>query len=420
MSLQNTLSDTNFSNKSLNNKNLFKISFTTNVFECYDTIIAGYLAAIMGHLFFKSNSEVMAVILSFATFSTRFLAEPIGGIFWGHFGDKRGSGLATKYSMLVMALPSCLIGLLPVYDTIGYGATVLFLLLNLIQGFGAGGQVATNFCYVYEQATDTRHASLFCGLAAAGGWVGSLLASLVAFLLYASFSHATIYSWAWRIPFLISIPMFAMIFHFRKNIEISQARLEMRQKFDLLRKEFIRPFIKCFILLAFMQICFYMLFMWLPTYLESFLKVPHNIARISNIVSLVAATICVVFWGYLGKHVNYKKAMLCSIGLLILCSYPMFYILHSASFIFLIVIQVVFAIIYTPLEGNYVFALGKAFSNKLRNRGYALCWTLSIAIFGGTTPFVCSYFIHLLNFNLFPVLYLILFGTLTLPAVYLL
>src|SRR5579863_5221554 len=402
-------------------KNLFSISFTTNIFECYDTVVFGYLAAVIDHLFYKPESEFIAVILSFATFASSFLAEPIGGIFWGRFGDKHGTGLAAKYSMLVMAVPSCLIGLLPTYDSIGYVAPILLVLLNIIQGFGGGGQVATNFCYVYEQTNDTKHSSLFCGLAASGGWVGSLLASLVAFLLYAKFSHDAIYNWAWRIPFLISIPMFIMIFHFRKNIAISHNKqANTIQKFYWLQKEFILPFIKCFLLLSFMQISFYMLFMWLPTYLESFLKVAHNIARMSNVASLIVATFCVILWGYLGKHVHYKKIMLASLVLLLLLSYPLFYFLHSASFVILIAIQVIFAVIYTPLEGNYVFALGRAFNSKFRNRGYALCWTLSIALFGGTTPFICSYFIHLLNFNLFPVLYLILFGIITLPAVYLL
>ncbi|MCC2644388.1 MAG: sugar transporter family protein [Burkholderiales bacterium] len=407
-------------NVSSNNKNLFRISFTTNVFECYDTVISGYLAAIIGHLFFKSSSEVMALILSFATFSAHFLIEPIGGIFWGRFGDKYGAGLATKYSMLVMAIPSCLIGLLPTYDTIGYSAALLLLLMNLVQGFGAGGQVATNFCYIYEQALHNKHSSLFCGLAAAGGWFGSLLASLIAFLLYTNFTNANIYSWAWRIPFLISIPMFIVIFYFRKNIEVNPNNIKVVQKFDWLRKDFIRAFIKCFLLLSFMQICFYMLFVWMPTYLESVLKVAHNTARMSNMLSLITATICVVFWGYLGKHVHYKKVMLFSVSSLLLFSYPLFYLLHSTMFIILIAVQLIFAVIYTPLEGNYVFALGRAFNSKFRNRGYALCWTLSIALFGGTTPVVCSYFIHLFNFNLFPVFYLMLFAVITLPAIYLL
>ncbi|MCC2626140.1 MAG: sugar transporter family protein [Burkholderiales bacterium] len=404
----------------LGRKHLFQVSFTTNIFEIYDFLLSGYMAVIIGHLFFKTNSDHMAAILSFAVFSSSFIMRIVGGIFWGHFGDKYGSGQATKYSMLIMAAPSCLIGLLPTYNTLGYIATFLLLILRLIQGFGAGGQVPTNLCYVYERTTETKYSSLFCALAASGGWVGSLLASFVTFLLYACYTEKSIYDWAWRIAFLISIPMFVVIFYFRKNIETEHCRVDVVQKFDWVCKEFIQPFIKCFLLLSFMHVCFYMLFVWMPTYLESVLKVAHKVARGENVASLIVATSCVMLWGYFGKHISYKKVMLSSVVLLILFSYPLFVLLHSASFVLLITVGVFFAIIYTPLEGNYVYAVGRAFNSKFRNRGYALSWTLSIAIFGGTTPLICTYFTHLLHFTLFPVVYLICFALITLPAVYLL
>ncbi len=401
-------------------RHLFQISFTTNVFEIYDFLLSGYMAVIIGHLFFKTNSDHMAAVLSFAIFASSFIMRVVGGVFWGHFGDKYGSGLATRYSMLIMAAPSCLIGFLPTYNTMGYVSTFLLLILRLVQGFGAGGQVPTNFCYVYERTEDTKYSRLFCSLAASGGWVGSLLASLVTFLLYACFTEKAIYDWAWRIAFLISIPMFLIIFHFRKNIETTHCRVDTAEKFDWVCKEFVLSFIKCFLLLSFMHVCFYMLFVWMPTYLESGLKVAHNVARGSNVVSLIVATFCVITWGYFGKYVNYKKMMLLSTALLIVFSYPLFILLHNASFVMLIAVGVFFAIMYTPLEGNYIFAVGRSFNSKFRNRGYALSWTLSIAIFGGTTPLICSYFTHLLNFTLFPVVYLILFALITLPAVYLL
>jgi MFS family permease len=224
---------------SLGRRHLFQISFTTNIFEVYDFLLSGYMAVIIGHLFFKTNSDHMAVILSFSLFASSFVMRVIGSIFWGHFGDKYGSGLATRYSMLIMAAPSCLIGLLPTYNTMGYVATVLLLILRLIQGFGAGGQVPTNLCYVYERTIDTKYSNFFCALAASGGWVGSLLASLITFLLYAYFTEKTIYDWAWRLSFLISIPMFMVIFYFRKNIEISDCRVDGVQKLDWVCKEFV-------------------------------------------------------------------------------------------------------------------------------------------------------------------------------------
>jgi MHS family proline/betaine transporter-like MFS transporter len=225
-------------------------------------------------------------------FAASFLIQPIGGIFWGHIGDKYGSGIATKYSMLIMAIPTCIITFLPTYMNIGVSATFLLLFLKLIQGFGAGGQVATNFCYVYEKATNTKHASWFCGLAACGGWVGSLLASLVAFLLYAHFSDKTIHAWAWRLPFLITIPMFFFIYRFRKNITMeNNPKNNVQTIGDYFNFEFLSPFVKSLVLLSFMQVSFYMLFVWLPTYLDTFLGVSDSKAMLSNVIVLVAAII---------------------------------------------------------------------------------------------------------------------------------
>lgn len=399
------------------NKNLLQISFTTNIFTTYETMISGYVAAIVGHLFFKSNSEIISIILSFIVFASSFLIQPIGSIFWGYIGDKYNAGIATKYSMILMSIPTGLIGFLPTYASIGYYATITLVFLRLIQGFCSGGQTATNSCYVFENTAHTKDSNWFCGLVACGGWVGSLIASVVAFCLYYTFTDNSINSWAWRIPFLISIPMSLMIFHFRKNIKFNENGLTTKNIETLFNLKFLRPFIKCLILLSFMQVSFYMLFMWLPTYLGSFLGVSHEYATLSNVITLVAAIISVATWGYLGIHINYKKILLTSVILLVLLSYPLFALLQNASIFQLIMVQLAFVCLYTPIEGNYIYAIGKAFQPSVRNRGYSMSWAISNALCGGTTPMICTYFTHILKFNQFPIIYLIFFGILTIPAV---
>lgn len=402
----------------LNRKSLLKISFTTNVFEIYDIGISGYLAAIIGHLFFK-NSEVMVVILSFAMFAATFLIQPIGGLFWGYIGDKYGSGRATKYSMLIMGLPTCVIGLLPTYTSLGSVATVILLGLKLVQGFGAGGQVPTNISYVYEQSLNTKDSPWYCGMVACGGWVGSFLSAMISLLLYSFIDEKVIHGFAWRLPFLLSIPMFLMMIRFRRDIETLSANVIKHKNPYSFDKNFFSAVTKCFILLAFMQISFYMLFVWMPTYLETFLHVAHSLSRSTNVIVLIVAIISVGLWSYLGKFINYKKVILTSTLLLVLLSYPLFCLLQHASFWGLLFIQLLFVIIYTPIEGSYVVAIGKMFSSNNRNLGIGLTWNTAIALFGGTMPVVCSYFIHLLNFNMFPVFYLITFGIIALPAVWL-
>jgi MHS family proline/betaine transporter-like MFS transporter len=358
----------------------------------------------LGHLFFTSADKIIAIILSFCVFASSFLIEPLGALFWGHLGDKYGSGMATKYSMLVMAIPTCFIGVLPNFARMGYLATFMLLILKLIQGFGAGGQATTNFCYIYEQVRNTKHATWFCGLSACGGWVGSLIASIVAYLLYTYFSDTTIQAWAWRLPFLITIPMFFVIYHFRKHITENKINRDIVKISDYCKAEFLSPFIKSFILLSFMQVSFYMLFVWLPTFLSNFLHISDRDSMLSNAIVLVVASISVAFWGYLGRFINYKKVILISVTLLLIFSYPLFASLAHASFGKLLLIQLAFVILYTPIEGSYIIAIGNAFKDKLRNRGFALSWNLSLALCGGTTPVICTYFTHSLNFNFFAIM----------------
>ena len=412
------LTSTQYSIKK-SSRDLIQISFTTRVFTSYESSITGFLAVILGHLFFHTSSDVVATILSFTVFASGFLIEPIGTLFWGHWGDKYGSGIVAKYSMIIMAIPTGLIGILPTYDSIGYYATFLLILLRLIRGFCAGGQASSNFCYIYEKALATNYSSWYCCLNSCGGWFGLLIASAVSFGLYAVVANDTIASFAWRIPFLISIPMSLMIFHFRKSIEIDNREAKaLSTHLDWFNSRFLSAFIKCFFLLSFMHVSFYLLFMWLPTYLGSFLGISHANATLSNMIVILAAIICVAVWGCLGKFISYKKLLLVSIILLVLTSYPLFTLLHNAhSFTALVIIQLIFVVLYAPIESNYIIAVGDAFQPKVRNRGFAASWALSLAICGGTTPLICSFFTHTLNFTLFPVFYLMLFGIIALPVV---
>jgi MFS transporter, MHS family, proline/betaine transporter len=412
--------DIAYSLNSQSRTNLTHISFTTRVFSSYESSITGFLAVILGHLFFRTDSDVMAAIFSFAVFASGFLIEPIGTLLWGYWGDKYGSGVAAKYSMIILAIPTGLIGVLPTYNSIGYYASALIILLRLVRGFCAGGQASSNFCYIYEKAEQTRNSTWYCSLSPCGGWFGVLIASATSFALYSIASNDSIISWAWRIPFLISIPMSLIIFQLRKSIEIepkSKAKYIAYKATDWTSTDFLKSFIKCFFLLSFMHVCFYMLFMWMPTYLSTFLTVSHDNATFSNMAITFVAVLLVGGWGYLGKFITYKKMLLASISLLTILSYPLFLLLHNASLLQLILVQLAFIVLYAPIESNYIIAVGRAFNLKVRNRGFASSWALSLAICGGTTPFICSYFTKILHFQFFPVVYLMGFGFVAILAV---
>ncbi len=134
-------------------------------------------------------------------------------------GDRKGSSQPLKVVLMLMAIPTALIGFLPTDQDIGTLAPVLLITLRLLQGFAVGGEYPTNACYIFESSPDDRK-SILCSVVAASTALGMLLASLVAFLLFQYFDRATILAWAWRIPFILSIPLTAVClysFWYKRN-----------------------------------------------------------------------------------------------------------------------------------------------------------------------------------------------------------
>ena len=201
-----------------NPRKLYLLAFCGSIAEWYDFSIYAFLAVVLGKVFFASSTPQMALIKAFAIFSISYLARPIGSIVFGYIGDRFGRRISLRLSLLLMAIPAALIGLLPTYDSVGFLATVFLIALRFTQGFATGGEFPGIACYVYEAAKPERK-NFLCSIAVASPTMGLLLASLVATALHAFVPEQAIYDWAWRVPFLISILILFFIFYIRKDLE---------------------------------------------------------------------------------------------------------------------------------------------------------------------------------------------------------
>jgi MFS family permease len=171
--------------------------------EFYDFVIYVFFAAVMGHVFFPPHSPDWLVQLqTYGIFAAGYLARPLGGIVMAHFGDLQGRKRMFTLSILLMALPTFAMGLLPGYDAVGVWAPVLLLLLRVLQGAAIGGEVPGAWVFVSEHVP-ARRVGFACGTLTAGLTVGILLGSVVATVMHARFSPAELTGYAWRIPFLL-------------------------------------------------------------------------------------------------------------------------------------------------------------------------------------------------------------------------
>lgn len=402
---------------------LLKIGLIANLFEWYEFSIYGYLAAILGRLFFEPpQSSIHSLIQVFGIFTASYLIRPIGSLFFGVIGDRMGRSYSLRLSLLIMSVPTVLIGMLPVYSEIGGIATACLLSLRLVQGFAAGGERPVLGCYIFENAQPSRRGFL-CSTVIVSTSIGMLSGSLVFNVLGWCFTEAVILEWAWRIPFLLGFPITLYIFYARQKLFEAQVFSDIST--DVPKQSPIlsvllqakKPLLQSIVLIAFPITAFYILAIWMPLYLVYFLGYPQTIASLSNIVTLCAMVFFYLIAGYLSDFLGYKRLMLVSSIMILLSIYPIFWMLQNGSYSLLLGSQLLYGFLLSGIDALSISYLGDVFPKAIRCSGMALSHSLASALFGGITPLVCTYLTYKTQLLTFPALYIIALGLLALPIV---
>ena len=201
--------------------------------EWYDFFLYATAAALVfPGAFFPDSSPTVGLILSFGTFAFGFIARPLGGVLFGHFGDRIGRKKTLVIALVMMGVASTLIGLLPTYAVIGIAAPILLSLLRFAQGLAIGGQWGGAMLLVTESAPANRR-GYYGAFAQAGAPVGVILANLAFIIISASVSEDFFMAWGWRIPFLVSVVLIGISMYIQLNMEDTEAFKELealRQK----------------------------------------------------------------------------------------------------------------------------------------------------------------------------------------------
>jgi MFS transporter, MHS family, proline/betaine transporter len=407
-----------------NTRSLIRVGLIANVLEWYEFSIYGYLSPIMGQLFLPPTSPIHGLMQAWAIFALTYVFRPLGGIFWGCVGDIRGHGVALKASLLLMAIPTCLIGLLPTYNAIGALSIIGLMTLRFIQGFALGGEYPISACYVFEQAP-VKLKSLLCSTVTVGSIIGLLLGSFTVSLLYWLLDVDTIMQGAWRIPYLLSIPMAIYILCIRQSItspkdtlmqEISMIRSLSTQFYSFLR--IIPSVLPLVLLVGFSEVCVYILVFWLPSYLTHFLHISPSVAQACNtFMLLVEIPLCLIS-GYLSGRFGYKRLLAFHTIAIILLSYPMFLGLQSTSISTLLAVHFIFVWLLSGIVTVMMEALGRSYTDTIRCLGMSTTNVLGVSLFGGTAPFICTWLINRTGLSLFPAYYMIAFGLIVLPIIW--
>ncbi|CCD30044.1 putative Major facilitator family transporter [Candidatus Glomeribacter gigasporarum BEG34] len=394
-------------------RNLLKIGLVANIFEWYEFAVYAYMADIIGQLFFKSETSVVGLAKAFTIFAIGYLIRPLGSLVWGTVGDRIGRGRPMKTVLMMSAIPTALIGCLPTYAQIGFLAPALLLILRLVQGFAMGAELPTNGCYIFE-AAPSKYKSMLCSIVMASTKLGYLLASLVVFLLFSYFNRETVLAWAWRIPFLFSIPLIIGIRAMRRSIQ--DFPVQKAGTFKSAWLSLKRSMLKPVLIVSFTIALSGTLSIWTSQYLIHFLNVPRTLAWASNAVFVIASIAFKLVAGYLSHAFGYQRVIRVSVASTTLFIVPLFALFQHASFGILWVLQMLLGCLQGSITGVLMEMLARQFPQFVRCRGMNLAYTLPAAFLGGITPLVLTWMTDQTGFLLFPAFYILFFGLLALPS----
>lgn len=371
--------------------NKLAIAITSNIIEWFEFTISAYFAVTLGSVFFHNQSELSSALQIFTVFALSYLARPIGCLIFGYYSDTRSAAKSLRLSLLFMAIPTVVIAVMPTFNQIGLISSALFLLLRVIQGIAAGGEFPINSVFIYRLACESKHKRLICSLANVSGMIGMFIASAVATVVLTLFSKQQIIEWAWRIPFLLTIPLSGLVFYFRTKLKDVDRKTEVL----ISQSKIINPIVKTVMLISFVQVGMYILFVWMPTYQTIYLGYDKLSVQRINTCALIFLAILTTVWGYLADKLDYVKVVNKCTLVTVLLILPLFYLLSTEhNLILMIVIQFGFAVLISPLQGVFIYTINEYWKGHSWNSlGLSLTYTIPSSIFGGVTPILCAYLI---------------------------
>jgi MFS family permease len=362
--------------------------------EWYDFFIYGLIAPLVfDQLFFPRFDQLTATLAVFATFAVGFLARPLGGLVFGHFGDRSGRRSVLLCTLLLMGLATMSIGLLPTYGSAGAIATIALVLLRFIQGFALGGESTAAILMSIETSPDDRR-GLSAAVIQAAGPLGVVLASFAA-LAISRLPEADLLSWGWRVPFLVSAILVAVGFYVRLRIEESPAFREAQEVTKVPAIEAIRTHWRSIIVVFFAEMAqtsyFYLTAIFTISFATRQLGVAKDVVTqavlFANLVALVAMPVI----GAWSDRIGRKRLFVAGVVLAAVSMFA-FYNVVATRDAWLVTIAVVLAAgVIHPLmfstEGSYFPEL---FRTHVRFTGVSIGKQFGVVLGGGIAPLVAT------------------------------
>ncbi|MDR1475109.1 MAG: MFS transporter [Holosporales bacterium] len=377
-------------------KSIF-LSSLGNILEWFDYAIFGAFSAIMAKNFFSNEVDgYFAQLCVYAVFAVGFIGRPIGGVIFGHIGDLYGRKKVLFSSILLMAVSTAIIGMLPTYREIGAFAPTMLVLMRLCQGMAIGGEYTGGMVYLVEQATTDRR-----GLTGSFSELGCLLGTLVGgqltlITLSWVMDQQSLESWGWRIPFLTGVLIAPYAFYVRRNIKESPEAFP-KKRTDIIPiaeafKFYWPQLLAAFFSTAFSGVSLYTILVFLPNHIFTQKEiVGADMAFVCSAITNMFMILSVAVFGHVSDKIGRKPIMISGIiGVMATC-YPMIALSKSGVGFWYLMFQIMFGLSLSAFYGPRSAFMSEAFPRQIRVTAVSLVVGLCQATFGGLTPFIATY-----------------------------
>lgn len=370
-----------------------------NFLEMYDFMVFGYYASAIGKAFFPSGNPFVSLMLSLMTFGVGFLMRPIGAIVLGAYADKHGRRKGLILTLGLMSIGILSIACVPGYAKIGLFAPLLVLIGRLLQGFSAGMELGGVSVYLSEIATE-GHKGFYVSWQSASQQVAVMFAALLGLLLNAFLSVEKMTQWGWRVPLLIGCSIIPLLLVLRRSLEESDEFSERKQHPTL--SEIVRSLasnaqlvIIGMMMFTMTTVSFYMITAYTPTFGSSVL----HLSSTDSLLVTFWVGVSNLFWlpvmGAVSDRIGRYPLLIGCTVLMVVTAYPaMLWLVGGPSFAKLLIVELWLSFVYASYNGAMIVYMTEIIPIEIRTLGFSLAYSLATAIFGGFTPAISTYLIH--------------------------
>jgi MFS family permease len=371
-----------------------------NFLEMFDFMIYGYYATAIAGAFFPTGDEFASLMLSLGTFGAGFLMRPIGAVVLGAYIDRHGRRAGLLLTLGLMAIGTLSIACVPGYATLGIVAPLVVVAGRLVQGLSAGAEVGGVSVYLSEIATPGRK-GFYVSWQSASQQVAVIFTALLGIALSSTLTADQIRDWGWRIPLLVGCLLIPFLFLIRRSLEETPEFLVRKQRLSgaaILRSIAVnwRVVLLGTMLATMTTVCFYFITAYTPTFGSVVLHLPALDNLLVTLSVGVSNFLLLPTMGALSDRIGRRPQLVACATLALFTGYPALQWLASEpSFARLLTVQLWLSFVYASYNAAMIVFLTEIMPVAVRTAGFSIAYSVATAIFGGFTPAISTYLVHL-------------------------